>query len=342
MDISRRKFIPSLAAACMAPGLFSFTGEDHTVLPNIRPNALKKGDLIAITSPAGVLRDFSQADAFANRLQSLGYRVLLGDTVRSKAGYLAGSDELRRNELMRFFADEKVKAIVCMKGGYGTTRIIDQLDYNLIRKNPKIFMGFSDITALINAIYKKSGLVCFHGPVGNSSWNDYSLTYMNSVLVHAHKTHYRPGTDNEDAIHTITGGKAEGELAGGNLSVLAGLTGTPFFPDLRGKLLFLEEVKEEPFRIDRMLSQWRLAGELEKPAGIIIGKFRDCVAEEKDFSFTCEEVLNHYFSALKIPVYSGAMIGHIINKYTLPIGVRAIMDADKGEIQLLEPAVNIL
>ena len=340
MIMNRRTFLPALAALGVSPFLSGFSLEEIRSIPKILlPQALKKGDLIAVTSPAGAMRDLSGVDEFKSILEGFGFRVRIGETCRSKFGYLAGSDQLRRTELESFFSDDEVNAIVCMKGGYGCSRIIDTLDYELIRKRPKIFMGFSDITALINAIHLKTGLVTFHGPVGNSSWNDYSFAHIAEVLMAGKKHRYFPGPESADKPVTYASGTAQGVLYGGNLSVLCGLIGTPYFPDLHGALLFLEEVKEEPFRIDRMLAQLRLAGVFDQVNGIIIGKFRDCIAEEQDFAFTVDEIFKQYFSKLNKPVYAGAMIGHIRNKYTMPVGVKASMNADKGTIELLESAV---
>ena len=348
---SRRAFIPALGAALIGLSSFRFrgiSGEDEESdlqlkesLPLIKPKALRRGDLVAVTSPAGPLRNIHEADKFKLLLEGLGFRVVMGKTVRAKTGFLAGPDEMRLNELHEFFVDPEVKAIICMKGGWGCGRILDKIDYNLIRQHPKIIIGFSDITSLINAIYLYSGIVTFHGPVGNSSWNNYSVDYIMRVLSAGERVKYTRGPDAEDVITTFSPGRSTGILTGGNLSVLSNLMGTPFFPNLKGKILFLEDVAEEPFRIDRMLTQFRLAGAWNDLNGIIIGKCRKCVAEEPDFSFTIDEIYKEHFTGLKIPVYSGAMIGHIVNKYTVPVGIKAVMDADTGEFALLEPAVDL-
>lgn len=337
--ISRRAFIPALGAVCIGATLpvsldFPIQQEKKSIL---KPKRLFGNDLIAVCAPAGPLRDVSHADVFKKKLESMGFRVVLGKNVKLKHGFFTASDEERAKELMDFVVDPEVKAIVCMKGGWGCARILELLDYEIIRKNQKIIIGFSDITSLINTITTRSGLITFHGPSGNSTWNDYSMNYIRRVLVNGDKTVFKNGSG--EPILTHSPGVAEGELFGGNLSVLAAMVGTPFFPDPKGKILFLEEVKEEPFRIDRMIVQLKQSGIIEQLNGIIIGKFRDCVAEEPDFSFTCEEIFKDHFSRLKIPVYSGAMIGHILNKFTVPIGVRAKMNADKGEFELLDSAV---
>lgn len=349
MKFTRREFIPAMAAICVSAGIpITVSAESekeeknnyHQELITIKPPALKKGDKIAITSPAGALRDHADATKFKKLLEDLGFEVVMGMTVTSKHGYFSGTDDMRLNELHKFFSDKTIKGIVCMKGGYGCARIIDKLDYQMIAKNPKIFMGFSDITALIHSIFHNSGLVTFHGPVGNSSWNEYSVDYITRTIMLGEKVKYVPGNDvKNDQIVTYTSGKAEGRLAGGNLSVLCSLAGTKWFPELGGRILFLEDVHEEPYRIDRMIQQLKLMGVFENISGLVLGKFPKCVAEEPDFAFTIPEVFNQHFSKAKFPVYSGAMIGHVANKYTLPIGIDARMDADKGTIELLEEAV---
>jgi muramoyltetrapeptide carboxypeptidase len=350
--LSRRAFIPALGAAMISAGLplniklgeddENLNEEKKDPLTIIKPRALKRGDLLAVTSPAGPLRDVKEADKFKLLLEGLGFRVVMGKTVKTKTGFLAGPDDMRLQELHQFFLDPEVKGIVCMKGGWGCGRILDKIDYDLIRSHPKILIGFSDITSLINAIWLYSGVIAYHGPVGNSSWNDYSVDYLMRVLVKGEKVKYLPGPDKEDTITIHSPGTATGILTGGNLSVMSDLMGTPFFPDLKGKILFLEDVAEEPFRIDRMLTQFRLAGAWRELSGVIIGKCRKCVAEEPDFAFTVDEIYKEHFSGLKIPVYSGAMIGHIVNKYTVPIGIPVTMDANAGSFQLLESAVEVI
>jgi len=348
MKWTRREFIPAMAAICVGAGLPVTISADpekekknlHQDRVTIKPPALKKGDKIAITSPAGALREHTDADKFKKLLEKLGFEVIMGMTVKAKHGYFSGTDEMRLNELHKFFADKTIKGIVCMKGGYGCARIIDQLDYEMISKNPKIFMGFSDITALIHSIYHYSGVVTFHGPVGNSSWNEYSVDYITRTVMLGEKVKYSPGSDvKNDPIVTYKSGIAEGKLAGGNLSVLCSLAGTKWFPETAGRVLFLEDVHEEPYRLDRMLQQLKLMGVFENISGLVLGKFPKCFAEEPDFAFSIPEVFSQHFSKAKFPVYSGAMIGHVANKYTLPIGINARMDADKGTIELLEEAV---
>lgn len=314
--------------------------EENSPSTTLKPKRLKAGSTIAVSSPAGAIWDDKLVDEFSTILKSIGFNVVLGKTLTEKYGFLAGKDDLRAKELNDFFGDKKVDAIFSAKGGWGCARLLDKLDYKIIQQNPKIIMGFSDITCLLNAIYAKTGLVTFHGPVGNSSWGEFSMKYVKEILMQGKKSLLSPPVGSEKDITTVlTKGKAKGILVGGNLTVLAAMMGSNYLPDWENKILFLEETAEEPYRLDRMMTQLKLAGVLEKLSGIAFGKCVKCEAEEPEKAFTFMEVLEQQIKPLKIPAFYGAMIGHIENKYTLPIGVEVEMDADKGTIQLLEAAV---
>lgn len=351
-EISRRKFIPYLAAGvgglmitCSNGQVDSLDENENvvsrastTVTPDIiLPPALKKGDKVAIIAPAGPIRELRQADDFERLLKDLGFEVVTGKNVRGKYGYFSATDEERKEELEGFFKDESVKAIFGIKGGWGCARLLPILDYDLIKANPKIVMGFSDITTLLNGITLKTGLITFHGPVGTATWYDYTLGFVKSVLMKGELVNFKSTID----YKTLTGGEAEGVLIGGNLSVLCGLVGTPYFPDPKGKILFLEDVEEEPFRMDRMLTHLKLAGVFDKINGLIIGKCRKCDAEEPDFAFTMDEIYEQHFTDFGKPVYQGANIGHIRDKFTVPIGIRAKMNADKCSFEMMEVAVSV-
>lgn len=340
---SRRNFLRST-------GLIAVTGLllPNTVLANVtlvsqkaklKPPALKPGDTIAITSPAGAVWDAAQVETFSTILKGFGFKVVLGKTLSEKFGYFAGTDELRATELNAFFADSDIKGIFCMKGGWGCARLLDKLDFKLIEKNPKVLIGFSDITTLLIAITAKTGLVTFHGPVGNSGWNTWTSNVFKQVVMSSviPSTFINPITD--DPIVTINSGTASGALVGGNLTVLTSLMGTTYVPDWKGKILFLEEVKEEPYSIDRMLTQLKLCGVLDVIAGFVFGKCAKCLAEEPQKAFTFHEVILQHIKPLGIPAFYGAMIGHIENKLTIPLGITATMDADKGTINLEEGSV---
>jgi len=343
---SRRHFIKiagltglSLPLHGLALGAPKKEEDEPVSIPVIKPTRLQPGDQVAISSPAGAVWKEELVTEFTEVLTGLGLRVVTGRTLTQKYGYLAGTDEMRATELNEFFADKNTKAILSAKGGWGCARLLDKLNYSLIRENPKIMMGFSDITCLLNAIYAKTGLVTFHGPVGNSSWGEFSMKYVKSVLMQAEKTVFVPYDNVKDAPVVITPGKARGRLTGGNMAVLTGMMGSVYLPAWENKILFLEETAEEPYRLDRMITQLKLNGVLDKISGFVFGKCVKCEAEEPEKAFTFREVLEQHIKPLGIPAFYGAMIGHIENKYTLPIGIEAEMDADKGTITLLESAV---
>lgn len=339
---SRRNFVKNTALlsslALLSP---SFTPLQKWVTPNqkLKANRLKPGDTIAISSPAGAVWDEAQVEKFTGILKGFGFNVIHGNTLKRKLGYFSGTDSDRAKELNDLFANKEIKGIFCMKGGWGCARILDLLDYKLIAKNPKVLIGFSDITTLLNAIYTKTGLITFHGPVGNSGWNDFTDNVFKSVVMNGEQTVFPLGPGEEDKIIMLNKGNASGVLVGGNLTVVSSLVGSGYLPDWKGKILFLEETKEEPYRIDRMLTQLKLAGVFQQLHGIAIGKFVKCEAEEPLKAFTFMQVLEQHFKILNIPVFYGLMTGHIENKLTLPVGAEVSMNADTGIIKLNEPVV---
>lgn len=339
---NRRHFLKA-AGIMAAASLLSPTNVLATAFPpqaaKLKPQALKPGDTIAISSPAGAVWDAAQVETFSNILKGFGFKVVLGKTLSEKYGYFAGTDELRAGELNSLFADKSIKGIFCMKGGWGCARLLDKLDFELIKRNPKILIGFSDITTLLVAITAKTGLVTFHGPVGNSGWNAWTSSVFKSVVMNNDGLPLFLNPSTEEPFVTIHPGKVRGELIGGNLTVIASLMGTMYLPDWKGKILFLEEVKEEPYSIDRLLTQLKLCGVLDAISGFVFGRCAKCLAEEPQKAFTFQEVLSQHLKPLGIPAFYGAMIGHIENKLTVPLGIQAEIDADRGSIQLLEAAV---
>jgi len=338
--MNRRTFIPLLGTALVGASCLSTASSSLPPLParRVLPKHLKQGDTIGIAASAGPIRDRREVTDFEAVLQGLGFKTKRGKNVFGQTGYFSALDEDRAGEFMELVQDDEVDAIFFIRGGWGCARLLPHLDFEAISDNPKIIMGFSDITTLLNAISAKTGLVTFHGPGGNSTWNDYSVAYIKDLLVNARSISYQ-NTVSDLRITTYKSGTAEGELFGGNLSVLCGLMGSEYLPSFEGKILFLEDVHEEPYRIDRMLTQLSLDGTLEKVAGIVLGNFRKCGAEEPDRSFTLEEVFEHHFSKSSVPVFYGIQIGHIRNKMTVPVGSKVRIDADKGTIDLLEPVV---
>lgn len=307
----------------------------------MKAKKLLPGDTIGIVAPASPasLEDTEKA---IKRLYDMGYSIKLGCSVTRSRGYLAGSDELRAEDINGMFADEEVKAIFCLRGGYGSQRILDKIDYRLIRENPKIFMGYSDITALHLAIYQRCNLVTFHGPMPASDMTEALPAFTEGWLYKAIAEDKPMGklyNPKGYALHGLVGGCAKGPLTGGNLSLIASSLGTPYEIDTKNKLLFIEEIGEEPYRIDRMLNQLRLGGKLKDAAAIILCDFRDCQPRQPQKSLKLEEVFEDMLTDLKKPVLCGYKVGHCTPQITIPIGVEAMVDSSKKELILLEKAV---
>lgn len=337
--MKRRSFIKSSAAlATGATLLSSFQKFEPTV---IKPKGLIKGDLIGLTAPAGCIWNKWHVEKIEGILKELGFKTKVGATVYEQQGYLAGSDQMRADELMEMFEDNSIRAILTMRGGWGCARILDLLDYSLIQKHPKVVMGFSDITSLINGIYAKTGLVTYHGPCGYSSWGDFTTTHVINAVVKGVPFEMTNPSDNQKDLKTLTSGKAQGILVGGNLTVVSSMIGTSYLPHWRDKILFLEEIKEEPYRVDRMLWQLKQAGVFEEINGLVLGSFRKCEPEEPEKSFSLQEVFDQHFKNTTFPVYQGASFGHIAPKFSLPIGIKAEIDADNFVLRTIEKSVII-
>lgn len=338
-EFTRRQFLPlagltMLSASCLSASNDVKLFED----PKRLPRKLSKGDIVGICAPAGAVKESSEVDEFADVLTQMGFKVRLGKNVRKRYGYFSASDQERADEFMTLIKDTEVNAIFFVRGGWGCARILEYLDFQTIRQNPKVIMGFSDITTLLNAITNKSGIITFHGPGGNSSWNPYSTHYIKEILMEGKNATFQ-NKAYDAMVKTISPGKAMGELFGGNLSVIAGLIGSDYLPDWDNKILFLEDVMEEPYRIDRMLTQLKLAGVLDRVKGIALGVFRKCEPEEPEISFTLDEVFEQHFTNMDKPVLSGLQFGHTKNKFTLPVGTKVELDADRGTLQMMEPGV---
>jgi muramoyltetrapeptide carboxypeptidase len=272
---------------------------------------------------------------------------VLGKNAYRRHGYMAGTDDERLADLNTALQDSSIDAIWCIRGGYGSIRLLDQVDYAAMARRPKALIGFSDATALLNAVTRLSGVVTFHGPVARAGMSDFSRRHFQAVLtstVAPGRLGRLPPPSNvlvprENRIATLCPGVAEGELAGGNLTLLQCLIGTPYFPELAGAILFLEDVGEDLYRVDRMLAHLRLIGALRRLAGVLVGRFTDLERSGGDGALGFDEVLAGYFEPLGIPVAYGFPVGHIDAQWTLPLGVRARLDAGAGEVELLEPAV---
>jgi muramoyltetrapeptide carboxypeptidase len=303
----------------------------------IKPRRLQVGDTIAVINPAAFTYQ-KEVTKFFKVVDNLGLKVKLGKHFYDRYGYLAGKDADRAADVNAAFADPQVQAIFTGMGGWGCGRILPLLDYNTIGNNPKIIMGFSDITALLLAIHAKTNMVTFHGPLGVSSWSKFTTDSVKQILFDGDASTLE--NNKTVSFQTIARGKARGKLLGGNLSVIAAMVGSGYLPEWDKCILFVEEVGEEVYRVDRMLTQLKLAGILDRISGFIFGQCTKCDAEKPQESLTLEQVFSDIIRPLRIPAWYGSMVGHIRDKFTLPIGLEVEIDADLGTIKLLESAVK--
>lgn len=306
----------------------------------MKPPRLCKGDTIALLAPSSPMdANGDVARRGEEYLSSLGFRVKRYPSFVSPAGsasYLAGSDEVRARDVMEAFTDPAIQGIICVRGGYGASRILDALDYEVIRTHPKLFSGYSDITVLLNAFYEKSSLPALHGPMlcsfGSKDWDRWSRMDFESWLFAplAGRVLVPPfGT-----ARTLVGGSAEGVIVGGNLSLVANLQGTPFAIDAKEKILFLEEVDEAPYSLDRYLTNLRLSGVLSACAGVVLGYFSRTKGDTDGRE--TKRIIEETFKGLDKPVLAGFASGHDYPFATLPIGLRARLDATAGTVTILE------
>ncbi len=345
--ISRRVFASLAAAAVMLPA--AARPPSHTMQRRlIKPPRLRFGDTIGLIAPGGHTNDEAIEKAVA-RIEQLGFRVREGANLRAVHGNYGGTVQQRRADLHAMFGAPEVKAIWCIRGGSGCISLLATLDYGLIRAHPKILLGYSDITALHLAIYRHAGLVTFHGPVASSGSSDYTTQHMLAVLMDpqpvytiamALENRVRAQSDAQYALRTVRQGQASGRLIGGNLSLVSALTGTPYAADFRKAILFLEEVNEEPYRIDRWMTQLDLALGFRHAAALMIGVCENCGPKDEELSLSLDDTLDQHLAPLAIPAVSGYSFGHIRNQFTLPIGIHARLDTASETLTLLEAAVS--
>lgn len=308
----------------------------------ILPKMLNPGDTVALVSPSKATDNRIDIQIATEVLQALGFKVKPGQHLNERRGHLAGTDLERAGDINAMFADPEVNAIICLRGGSGAARLLPLLDYPLIKRNPKVLLGYSDITALHNAINAQTGLVTFHGPNGTGSWNSFNADQFQRVFFQRELMQYQNELDAKDElvprqnrIQTLTGGKVQGQLVGGNLTVLTALAGSPYLPDFTGKILFLEDVEEAPYRVDRMLSTLKLMGALDKIAGFIFGECTACRPGGGFGWLTMDQIFDDHIKPLNIPAYRGAMIGHLSKQFIVPHGATVEMDADAGTFRML-------
>ncbi len=314
----------------------------------LKPKRLQKGDTIGLITPGSSVPK-ERFEASVLKLENQGFKVHYLDSVLSNTGFLAGSDKERIEELHYMFRNPDIDAIICVRGGYGCTRILPFIDYDLIRNNPKILIGYSDVTALLQGIYKEAGLIGFHGPLGVSDFNKYTLKHFQGILMTPSPNYIidnlinRVEKDTEFKCFTINEGIAEGELAGGNLCLISSLIGTPYEIDFTNKIAFIEDVGEAPYRIDRMLTQLLQTKSFPNAKGILLGVFNGCERDGEKYteknSFSLSEVLVERLQSLNIPTFYGFSFGHIDNICTLPVGIKASLNTKVETLTLLEEAV---
>jgi len=313
-----------------------------------KPPRLRRGDTVGLVQPAGFLADEFDHQLVFEAVAAMGLIPKPAPHLLARYGYLAGGDQARASDLNAMYADESVRAVFAVRGGWGSARILQYLDFELIRANPKLLIGFSDITALHLAFAARAGFTTIHGPNAGSTWGKLSWGWFKSLAFDGKTPLYQNPLATEDRLvqrdwrtQTIRPGKAIGPLLGGNLTVLAALIGTPYLPQFDGAILFLEDVDEAEYRIDRMLTQLKLAGVLRQVAGVVFGQCSNCRATGPSYGgFTVPQVLRHHLLPLGVPAYQGAMFGHVDDQFSLPVGARAEIDATAGTIRILEPAVS--
>ncbi|MEN8226019.1 MAG: LD-carboxypeptidase [Bacteroidota bacterium] len=349
--VNRRTFIKSSAALAAFTAVpfsetFALPMSNPQAADRIIPRRLEEGNLIGLVTPGGTIKEEQLQDTI-NKLEGFGFQTYYKESVLSTYGYFAGTDQERADELMHMFTNTEVDAIHCVRGGYGSIRILDLLDYDIIKQNPKALIGYSDITALLTAIYERTGLVTFHGPVGVSNFNEFTTKSFEKVLMkpkRRYKYPYERVADTEENpeydVYTIADGEAEGELIGGNISVLDSMIGSDYEPDFENKIVYLEEIGEQTYRVDKMLFHLLYATNLKKAAGIVFGVFDDCNVNKEEPKLTLKEAIDDLVKPLEIPVSYGLPFGHIDSMITIPNGIMARMNASKNSLKLLERAVS--
>ena len=343
--MNRRDFIASTTVAASA---FAQTPAANQLL---HPKALKPGDTVGLITPSTHVSDPDRLQAVVHTVEYFGLKPKLGRNVARKWGYAGGTIDERLEDLHAAFSDPDVKAVFCIRGGYAAGQLLDRIDYPLIQHNPKIFIGYSDITAMHLAIHKMTGLVTFHGPVTTSAFTPYTQDCYKRALfgTRALGALTNPKESNSSSPRTqhhlrvIRPGRAQGRLVGGNLSLVCATMGTPYEIDTRGKILFLEDVDEQAYTLDRMLTQLRLAGKLQAASGIVWGECSDCGPKDYKPSFTegnfsVGEVADNILGRLDVPVLSGLTIGHTADQLTLPLGLQATLDTAAGTLTIDEGA----
>ena len=335
------------AAALLAPALAPGVAIAAPLPPRRKPPRLRPGDVVGLVEPASLTPDSFDLAAILDTIRAMGLVPRPAANLLSRYGYLAGRDEERAAGINTMFADREVKAIFAVRGGWGSARVLPHLNWDMIRANPKLLVGFSDITALHLALAARTNCPTIHGPNAASAWGRLSWDSFRRLAFEGETPTWEMPSATEDRlapragrVRTFRPGRASGPLLGGNLTVLTALVGTPFLPSFEGAILFIEDVDEAQYRIDRMLTQLALAGILGRVAGVVFGQCTDCVNRGSNFGgFTLSEVLAQHLTPLGVPAFQGALFGHVTDQYSMPVGIRAEIDATGGTIRMLEPVV---
>lgn len=346
--LNRRHMVQSLVAASAAFALAPPSGAQAALSARRKPPRLHPGDVVGLIEPAGFTDDGFDLALVQETIRAMGLVPRAGAHLADRHGYLAGTDADRAADLNAMYADPEVKAVFAVRGGWGCARILPYLDWKTISANPKLLIGFSDITALHLAFAARVGFTTIHGPNAASSWGKFSWEGFRALAFDGATPLYSNPVGTEDRlvqrrgrVRTFRPGKARGKLLGGNLSVLCALMGTAYLPDFDGAILFIEDVSEAEYRIDRMLTQLALAGVLGKVAGVVFGQCAGCSSPGPSYGgFTLSQVLEQHLAPLGVPAFQGAMFGHVANQFSLPVGIPAEIDATAGTIRILEAAVS--
>lgn len=348
--MKRRSFLTNGGMAALAGLLpkYQLSAKSVSRIMNkprlIKPAPIRQGAVVGLIAPASPPAPEKFDKAFAN-LAAMGFQVKTGAHLRDRLGHLAGTDSDRIADLHGAFSDPEVDVVWCIRGGYGCSRLLPDIDFDLIRKHPKPFIGYSDVTALHLAISQQTGLVTFHGTVAAGDFPEPTLAHFQATLMQGKAPYTIPAPvapfeAPEFQPFVITPGRASGRLTGGNLALLSALVGTPFEPRFRDKVVFIEDVGEQPYRVDRMLTQLLQATDLKHAAAIALGVFADCAPKPDTASMTLEETLRDRLGGLGIPVMYGIPFGHVAYQAVLPYGISAELDTDAQRLILLEKAVE--
>ena len=309
----------------------------------LKPRPLRRGDTIGLVGISGAMHEPEvQFEQMLQAIDALGYNVIIADSCREQYGYLSGTDESRARGLNQMFRDDRVDAVVCMRGGYGVARMLDRVDFDVIRANPKIMLGYSDITALHTAIHEKVGMVTIHGPMPVKAWMEFDDFTRESMVRALTSTEPLGVLSNPPGMEPqcIVPGRCEGQLVGGNLTLIASACGTPYALNAEGKVLLLEDVGEYIYRLDSMLTQLRQAGMFDQCVGVVLGGFTNCTEEYERYALHLEDIIRDIIVPAGKPVLGNMSIGHTDTKITVPLGVRCALDAEAGTLEITEAALE--